>query len=559
MRFAVLALPRSLLLLAAIASGAAAQEKPPAVPVTLQLNWKHQFQFAGYYAAIEKGYYRDAGLEVTLREAREGADPIDAVLKGDADFGVGASELALRRARGEPIVALATILQHSPLVILAAASAADTVQDLAGKRVMLMPHETELYAYLRREGITRDRFQEVRNSFDPADLIKGRVDALSGYSTDEPFVLQRAGFAYVVFSPRSVGIDFYADTLFTTERMVSAGRRRVDAFLEASVKGWRYAMDHPREIADLILARYSRRHSREHLLFEAAEMRRLMHPELIEIGYMNPGRWQHIADVYAELGMLPRNSRLEGFVYRKDAGVDLVWLYRGLAAAAILVLAVAVLAFLQRARNRQLHREIASRKAAERSLLEANAALQRRIEEIGVLQEQLREQAMRDALTGLYNRRYLTDALARELARTVRKGDPVSLVAIDIDRFKELNDAYGHPAGDAVLVAIAQLLAAQIRGGDIAGRWGGEEFILVLPGMPLASAARRAEEFRARFAEWKTPFNGFELSATLSAGVAAYPEHGDSSDELLVAADRALYQAKHSGRNRVCVAEAVKA
>jgi len=288
-------------------------------------------------------------------------------------------------------------------------------------------------------------------------------------------------------------------------------------------------------------------------------MRRLMHPELIEIGYMNPGRWRHIAEVYAELGMLPKNFSLEGFVYSKDAGSDLVWLYRGLGAAALALLAAAALALTQRARNRQLRREIASRKAAEQSLLEANASLQRRIEEIGVLQEQLRELAMRDALTGLYNRRYLADALARELARAARKGDPVSLVAIDIDRFKELNDAHGHPAGDAVLVATAKLLAEQIRGGDIAGRWGGEEFILVLPGMPLSGATERAEQFRARFARWKTTFEGVELSATLSAGVAAYPEHGDSSEELLIAADRALYRAKHSGRNRVCMAETVGA
>ena len=368
MRFGVLALPRSLVLLTVFAGAADAQDKRPAEPVTLQLNWKHQFQFAGYYAAIEKGFYRDAGLQVSPREAREGADPIDAVLRGDAAFGIGASELAMRRGRGEPIVALATILQHSPLVIVAAASVADTVQDLAGKRIMLMPHEAELYAYLRREGITRGRFHEVPHSFDPADLISGKVDALSGYSTDEPFLLRRAGFAYTVFSPRSAGIDFYADTLFTTERMLLTERRRVDAFLEASLKGWRYAMDHPREIADLILARYSRRHSREHLLFEASEMRRLMHPDLIEIGYMNPGRWQHIAEIYAELGMLPRNFRLEGFLYKKEAGPDLVWLYRGLGAAAIALLAIAVLAFLQRARNRQLHREIASRKAAEQSL-----------------------------------------------------------------------------------------------------------------------------------------------------------------------------------------------
>jgi diguanylate cyclase (GGDEF)-like protein len=318
-------------------------------------------------------------------------------------------------------------------------------------------------------------------------------------------------------------------------------------------------MDHADETADLILARYSRRHSRAHLLFEAAEMRRLMHPELIEIGYMNAGRWQHIADVYAELGMLPRNTRLEGFLYKTEAGPDLAWLYRGLAAAAIALLAIGVLAFMQRSRNRQMHREIASRKAAEDSLREANANLERRIEEIGALQEQLREQAMRDALTGLYNRRYLADALARELARAERNSDPVSLVVLDIDAFKELNDTYGHPAGDAVLRAIARLLGDEIRGGDIAGRWGGEEFVLVLPGMPLASAARRAEQCREQFAACKTAFEGIELLATLSAGVAAYPEHGASPDELMQAADRALYRAKQSGRNRVCVAEVVAA
>ena len=126
--------------------------------VALQLNWKHQFQFAGYYAAVEKGFYREAGFSVVLIEASAGIDPIDEVLAGRAQYGVGASELALRRGQGRPIVVLAAILQHSPLVILARGGRAQTIHDLAGKRVMLMPHETELYAYLSREGLRRGKF-----------------------------------------------------------------------------------------------------------------------------------------------------------------------------------------------------------------------------------------------------------------------------------------------------------------------------------------------------------------------------------------------------------------
>jgi ABC-type nitrate/sulfonate/bicarbonate transport system substrate-binding protein len=167
--------------------------------VTLQLNWKHQFQFAGYYAAIEKGYFRDAGYEVTLVEAGALNDPIAAVLKGEALFGVGASELALHRARGEPVVALAAILQHSPLVLLANSKVANNVHALSGRRIMLMPHETELYAYLQHEGITR--YRAVQHSFDPGDLISGKVDGISGYSTDEPFLLDKAGFNYAYAGP----------------------------------------------------------------------------------------------------------------------------------------------------------------------------------------------------------------------------------------------------------------------------------------------------------------------------------------------------------------------
>jgi ABC-type nitrate/sulfonate/bicarbonate transport system substrate-binding protein len=308
--------------------------------VTLQLNWKHQFQFAGYYAAIERGFYREAGFDVRLQELQEGHDPIDAVMSGAADYGVGASELALRRGQGQPVVVLATILQHSPLVLIAAGRSGASVHELAGKKVMLLPHETELIAYLQQEQLPLDRIVVVPHSFDLNDLLTGKVSAASGYSTDEPYLLKKAGVPFNLFSPRASGIDFYGDSLFTTEQLARAHPDRVAAFVSASVRGWQYAMDHPAEIADLILARYGKRKSRDHLLFEAAEIRRLMQPQLVEIGYMNPGRWNQVAATYAQLGMLPASYKLDGFLFRPAQRADWTPFYRfGIAGAMVLLVA----------------------------------------------------------------------------------------------------------------------------------------------------------------------------------------------------------------------------
>lgn len=525
--------------------------------VVLQLKWKHQFQFAGYYAAVEKGYYRDAGFAVDIREVQEGQDPIDSVIDGQADFGIGASELALHRGLGRPVVVLAVILQHSPLVLLARGGGVKSVHDLVGKRIMLLPQETELYAYLQREGLSREKIIEVRHSFDSDDLVKGRVDALSGYSTDEPFVLKRMGFAYSIFSPRSSGIDFYGDTLFTSKRMLDRDPQRVAAFREASLRGWQYAMEHPEEIADLILKHYGKRHSREHLLFEAAEMRRLMQPHLIAIGHVNPGRWRSIADVYAEFGMLPAKYDLKDFIFDPAAPRDLSWFYRGLAVALVIGLLGAVAALRQATFNRRLRLEVERRREAEKFLLEANERLRHQLDEIQGLQTRLEQQALRDSLTGLYNRRYFDEALERELALARRQNNyPVSLVLIDIDLFKILNDSHGHQAGDAVLQALARYLSDNSRASDLVCRWGGEEFVVVMPHTPLKGAVQRVETWRADFAANPVRFGALTLGNTFSAGIAASPADGDSPAALLRAADDALYRAKTGGRNRVMVSPA---
>ena len=161
--------------------------------VTLQLKWRHQFQFAGYYMAQEKGYYRDAGLEVDIREGKAETNTVEEVTAGRAEYGIGASELVLERALGKPVVAMAALMQHSPLVLLArAGDSVHTVRELEGRKIMVLPSEAELFAFLRRQGVPPERVQLIPHSFSPGDLISGRVDALSAYASDETYELVRA-------------------------------------------------------------------------------------------------------------------------------------------------------------------------------------------------------------------------------------------------------------------------------------------------------------------------------------------------------------------------------
>ena len=176
--------------------------------------------------------------------------------------------------------------------------------------------------------------------------------------------------------------------------------------------------------------------------------------------------------------------------------------------------------------------------------------LQHQLAEIHRLQEELRELAVRDGLTNLFNRRYLDETLERELARAKREGYPLSLVMIDIDHFKNLNDTYGHQAGDKVLRELAALLWGNIRTEDVPCRYGGEEFLVLLPRMPLAIALERAESWRKAFEAMRVSFGDFQLQATLSCGLSAYPEHARTPDDLLRCCDDALYAAKRGGRNR---------
>ncbi len=195
--------------------------------------------------------------------------------------------------------------------------------------------------------------------------------------------------------------------------------------------------------------------------------------------------------------------------------------------------------------------ELTERMQAEAQLREANSQLETQMKQIQGLQLILREQVIRDPLTGLYNRRYLDESLERELAQAEQDSYPLSFVMIDIDRFKDVNDTFGHAAGDRVLQSLAKLLLSHSRNGDIIFRYGGEELLAVLPNSDVNNAFQIAERWRAFFERSDIRMEKQDLKATISCGVSSFPMDGRTKEELIYMADKAMYAAKRLGRNQV--------
>lgn len=229
--------------------------------------------------------------------------------------------------------------------------------------------------------------------------------------------------------------------------------------------------------------------------------------------------------------------------------------------ASTLLLMVGMSAYLlaiglaSHARTQQMRLARERLRLGEQALSEANERLQHQLDENNSLQAQLAEQAIRDPLTGLFNRRYLETVGPHELSRCTREGTELALMMIDIDHFKSINDRYGHLGGDEVLKALAGMLIDSVRASDVACRFGGEEFLLLLPNMGAQGAIDRAQQWRAAFEAMTVASDGDLIKATLSIGIALHPQDGSSLQALTRAADGALYRAKEQGRNCVMLAQ----
>ena len=338
-------------------SAPALAENPSVKNVTLQLKWKHQFQFAGYYMAIKKGFYRDAGIKVQLKEFSPNSNIANIVLSGEADFGVMDSDLIRIRSQGTPVVALGVIFQHSPLALVASSnSGIKELHQLKGKRVSLETHAVDIHAMLKATNPKESQIEASEHPFNPNAILTDQVDAISVYTTDEIFLLRQANFNYRLFSPRNYGIDFYGDTLFTTEKMIKSHPDLVEKFRTASMKGWKYAISHADEAVNYILETYGTRHSRDHLLFEAQNTMDLMQSDILEVGYMHLDRWKHIYEVYKSVGLVKDPVDFKSFIYKSKQ--DNRKFYNVIIAISIILLGTAIIAVTYIVINRKLKHQV---------------------------------------------------------------------------------------------------------------------------------------------------------------------------------------------------------
>ena len=288
--------------------------------VSVQLKWKHQFQFAGFYMALEKGYYKDVGLDVKLIEGGPEKSAVNHVVNETSAYGVTSTGALLERSQGKAVKALGAIFQHSPLALLVLKKKGlEKISDLRKKRVMLQTgyQNVDIIAALRKAGLSEREFFRQNISYNIQDLITGKTDAYSAYVTDQPYQLEQLGIPYRIFHPNEHGIDFYGDIIITSDHEIDTHPERVERFMKATAQGWNDALENQEEAVDLILLKYNtQKLSREQLLFEARESSKLIMQDVVNIGYMNNYRWQQIANVYAKQNFLSPDYPVSEFVYQ---------------------------------------------------------------------------------------------------------------------------------------------------------------------------------------------------------------------------------------------------
>lgn len=289
--------------------------------VSIQLNWFHQFQYAGYYAAIEQGYYQELGLDVELREYNGDSAIVDYVTDGRANYGISDSSLIVAKNQGKPVVIVAQIFQHSPTTIATLRSANITSPfDLMGKRIMIdekLHNFAPVTAMLMQSQQDMSAYTWQPQSGRLSALKQGKTDAIVIYSTNEPYEFEQTKVDIFTISPRDYGIDFYGDNLFTSEDEIKKHPQRVQAMRQATLKGWQYALNNPADVVDLILKKYnSQGKSRRHLTFEANEISKIILAKYIPLGSIARTRMEKISEIYHQLSMintpfLPTNLLLE--------------------------------------------------------------------------------------------------------------------------------------------------------------------------------------------------------------------------------------------------------
>lgn len=338
----------------------------------VQLRWYHQFQFAGFYAALHKGFYKDNGLNITLIEGGTSIDSVSTVLSQKADFGVSNSSLVLEYIKGKPVVNLGTIMQHSPNVLLTYEEYKSPVDLAKNGSIALMgaDQDIELKAMFLKEGIKLENVQFVPNKNHLDDFFSKNVVAINAYSSNEPFILQEKKIPYRILEPRNYGLDFYGDTLFTSEKLAKSHPEQIEKFRQATFKGWEYALKHQDEIIELILSQYNTQNkTKPQLQFEAKVLHQLINPDFVQIGHSNPGRWEHILHNYELFGLIKNHRALTDFYYQPHYSADLKKFYSYFAAILVVTFMLSGIAFYIHLINKKIKKSL-----SRQTILFENAA-----------------------------------------------------------------------------------------------------------------------------------------------------------------------------------------
>lgn len=288
--------------------------------VSLQLQWKHQFEFAGFYAAKEKGFYANEGLDVEFREFKSGLDITKEVVELEANYATSSSSVILDYLNEEPIVLLANFFKQSPLVLLTQEDIV-TPSELRGKKIMGLTdslHNTTLLAMLNKFNVKESDFVNIPRKFALQSFVNKEIDAISVFSTNEVYEVSRLGIKYNILNPAAFGISFYDINLFTSRVELQNNPKRVEGFRLASIRGWEYALKHQDEIVDLILKKYNTQNkSKDALLFEAKQIEYMMLANVYPVGSVDMQMLKNISDSYKQAKLIHSVTYddLENFVY----------------------------------------------------------------------------------------------------------------------------------------------------------------------------------------------------------------------------------------------------
>ncbi|WP_299179394.1 diguanylate cyclase [uncultured Neptuniibacter sp.] len=294
--------------------------------ISLQLLWKHQFQFAGYYMAIEKGFYAEEGIGVELKEFDFGIDLVDEVLQGNSQFAVARTSLLIDKNAGADVVALFAAYQKSPLMLLTTkASGISTSSDLKGRNIMITNDAKkvgEVIAMLLQAGITLNDFNQQQHSYNVADLISGKTEAMASYVSNEPFQMAKKGVPYHIIHPKDYGFDMYSDILFTSREFIEKNPELTDRFYRASIRGWQYAFNHIGETAQVIFDKYnSQEKTLDALVFEGQELKKLAFDSEGSFGTLSLEKFNEMAQVYLITGSIFLGYDFSDFIYQPPSNL----------------------------------------------------------------------------------------------------------------------------------------------------------------------------------------------------------------------------------------------